>query len=220
MGLKRMFILGGLVLLALLADSGNDGHAATMVNVPILREMQESGQADVDTIAMRWDQKSIPDPLLLEWHTSHVTVRGEGFESLRMAFDYAISYHSTTMHPTGTLSLSTTISSPLSDDGPSAGAALAVGFLAVLRGDPLLNGVALVGELENTGRIGQVRRIGTLIRAAARQGYRVVLVPRGQRQVPNVRLVGMGVEPNIIIREVGTINEAYEIMTGKRLQLE
>ena len=125
------------------------------------------------------------------------------------------------MHPTGTLSLSTTISSPLSNDGPSAGAALAVGFLAVLRGDPLLSDVALVGALEITGRIGQVRRIGTRIRAAARQGYRVVLVPRGQRQVPHIiRRVGMGVEPNIIIREVGTIDEAYEIMTGKRLQPE
>lgn len=214
----RMLVQGGLMALVLLGGVSGEVHAANRVSVPIFTEAQESNRSGVDTIAMSWDQGSAPDPLLLQWQTSHVMVRGEAFEPLMEAFDYAMAYDSTTMRPTGTLSLSTTLSTPLKDDGLSAGAALAVGFLAVLRGDRLTNEVALVGALEPTGRIGQVRRIRAKIRAAARQGYRVVLVPRGQRQIPTVRFVGMGVEPNITVREVGTVEEAYEIMTGKRLQ--
>ena len=35
--------------------------------------------------------------------------------------------------------------------------------------------------------------------------------------VHRVKLAGFGVEPNVIVGEVGTIDEASEIMTGKRL---
>lgn len=205
-------------VLALMFLDGSIGHtdAAQKISVPIFTEVQESDRTGVETFVMKWDQGSTPDPLLLQWQASQVIVRGAALEPLLKAFEYAVaSYHSTTSHPTGTLSLSTTVSAPLSDNGVSAGAALAIGFLAVLKGDRLTDEIAIVGALEPTGRIGQVRRLAGKIRAAARQGYRVVLVPRGQRPVPSIRLVGMGVDPNIMVHEVGTIEEAYAIMTGK-----
>jgi len=108
-------------------------------------------------------------------------------------------------------------STSISTEGPSAAAALAIGFLALLKGDRLIDGIALTGTLESTGRIGQVRNIREKIKAAGREGYRVLLVPRGQMYAPRVKLVGIGVEPNVVVREVGTIDEAYEIMTGNRL---
>ena len=52
---------------------------------------------------------------------------------------------------------------------------------------------------------------------AARAGYHVLLVPRGQFYAPRVNRVSLNLESNVLVREVGTIEEAYEIMTGKKL---
>lgn len=216
MDVYRLFVFIGLVLLMSMGSSNINAYATSVVNVPIVIETQDSENRGVDTIVMSWDQKSDPDPVLLQWRTSQVTVRGAALEPLTKAFEYALVSHSTEIRPTGTLSLSTTIFAPLTDEGISAGAALAVGFLALLRGDQLSREIVITGSLESTGRIGQVRNIAKKIRAAARQGYRVILVPRGQMHIPPVRLVGIGLEPNVIVREVGTVKEAYEIMTGKR----
>jgi predicted S18 family serine protease len=90
----------------------------------------------------------------------------------------------------------------LGAEGASSGAALTVGFFAVLRGDQLRNGIAITGVLESSGRIGQVRNIGKMVQAGARQGYRVLLVPRGQMSVPRVKFAGIGVEPNVAYRGV------------------
>jgi predicted S18 family serine protease len=87
----------------------------------------------------------------------------------------------------------------------------------VLKGDPLISGIALTGTLEPTGRIGSVRRVAEKIKAAAQSGYRLLLVPRGQLPAPRVTLARIGAESNLIVREVGTVDEAYEIMTGKKL---
>lgn len=211
----RVGVFRGLLFLVCLVIRESCADAGNMVSVPIFVDPQESGGSDMGTFVMDWDQGSAPDPLRLQWQASRVTVHGTALEPLLKAFDYATAFQSATVHLTGTLSLSTTVSTPLNDEGVSTGAALAIGFLAVLRGERLTEEIAIVGALEPTGRIGQVRRLASKIRAAARQGYRMVLIPRGQRSVPSIRLVGMGVDPNITVHEVGTIEEAYAIMTGR-----
>lgn len=193
-----------------------DVQAHNEVKVPILIEVQEFDRDDVNVAVMIWDHASTPDPLQMQWATSQLPVRGAGLEPLMNAFDYAVAYQSTMIHATGILSLSLIHSVPIGDEGPSLGAGLAVGFLAVLRGDQLARGVAITGTLEPFGRIGQVRNIEQKITTAAAQGYRVVLVPRGQIQVPRLRLVKNDVEQSMIIREVGTVDEAYAVMTGKQ----
>lgn len=195
-----------------------NAYAANTVTVPILLEGQGSDGNEANDIRMSWDHGSTPDPIQMRWATSQIPVRGAALKPLIEAFDYAMAYQSTTTHPTGILSLSITSTTSLGDEGSSVGAGLAVGFLALLRGDRLASGIAVTGTLESTGRIGPVRNIVQKVRIAAHQGYRVVLVPRGQVRGPRARLVGIGVESNVIIQEVGTIPEAYAIMTGKQLE--
>ena len=191
--------------------------ASHVVHLPISAAVQAETGSGFNVIVMSWDQEGAPNPLRLQWGHSQVPVRGAGLGPLAGAFDYAVNRLSPLHRPTGTLSLSTLSEVPTSSEGPSAGAALAVGFLAVLKGDPLISGIALTGTLEPTGRIGSVRRVAEKIKAAAQSGYRLLLVPRGQLPAPRVTLARIGAESNLIVREVGTVDEAYEIMTGKKL---
>lgn len=190
-------------------------YASNIVTVPILLEEHQSDDNGVNEVVMSWDHGSTPNPLQMRWKTSQVPVLGAALDPLMTAFDYAMAYHSMTVDPTGILSLSITLSAPLGAEGPSVGAGLAVGFLAVLRGDQLARDIVMTGTLEPNGRIGQVRNIKQKIIIAAYQGYRVVLIPRGQISIPRRRLVGS--ESSVMIREVGTIEEAYSILTGKPL---
>lgn len=209
------FAYAGLAILVSCHLDVFEVNASNIVKVPILLEGHQSDDGDVDEAVMSWDHGSTPDPLQIRWKTSQVPVRGAALEPLMTAFDYAMAYQSMTKHPTGILSLSIRLSAPLGEEGPSAGAGLAVGFLAVLRGDQLAQDIVITGTLEPSGRIGQVRDIKQKILIAAQQGYRVVLIPRGQISIPRTKLVG--IESSVMIREVGTIAEAYAIVTGKQL---
>ena len=55
------------------------------------------------------------------------------------------------------------------------------------------------------------------IRAAAREGYRTVLVPRGQILDAQWNLNELGYQLNVMVKEVYTIDEAYQFMTGQRI---
>jgi Lon-like protease len=55
------------------------------------------------------------------------------------------------------------------------------------------------------------------IRAAAREGYRTVLVPRGQIHDARWNLIELGFQLNVTVKEVDTIDEAYQLMTGQRI---
>ena len=90
-------------------------------------------------------------------------------------------------------------------------------FLALLKGDALVPGITITGTVEATGQIGPTSHVKEKTKAAALAGYRVLLVPRRQFYTPRANLVGMGIESKVLVYEVGTIDEAYTIMTGKRL---
>ena len=191
--------------------------AAHVVQIPISAAIPTESGSAFNVIVMSWDQQDSPSPLRLQWSNSHVPVRGAGLGPLAGAFAYALDRLGPMHHPTGTLSLSIQSVTPMSSEAPGAGAALAVGFLAVLKGERLISGIALTGTLEPTGRIGSVTRVADKMKAAAQGGYRLLLVPRGQLPAPRVNLVRFGMESGLVLREVGTVDEAYEIMTGKKL---
>ena len=98
--------------------------------------------------------------------------------SMAQAFDYAVERTPAVLH-TGTVSVQGVTYLPTTSDGPSAGAAMAVGFIAVFKGDRIQRGTALTGTLEPGGHIGRVGSLPDKIRAAKREGYHTVLVPRG-----------------------------------------
>jgi hypothetical protein len=191
--------------------------AAHVVQIPISAAVRTESGSAFNVVVMSWDQLESPIPLRLQWSNSHVPVRGAGLGSLAGAFAYALDRLGAMHRPTGTLSLSVRSVTPMSSEAHGAGAALAVGFLAVLKGERLISGIALTGTLEPTGRIGSVPRMADKMKAAAQGGYRLLLVPRGQLPAPRVNLVRFGMESSLILREVGTVDEAYEIMTGKKL---
>ncbi|HNI69032.1 MAG TPA: hypothetical protein PKV55_13380, partial [Nitrospira sp.] len=77
--------------------------------------------------------------------------------------------------------------------------------------------ITITGTLEDDGRIGEVSQVAEKTTAAARAGYHVLLVPRGQFYAPRANRVSLTLESQVMVREVDTIEEAYEIMTGRKL---
>ena len=192
-------------------------YASRTVTVPISVAITTDQQAGFPTFVMKWDEGGQPNPLALRWGRSQVPVRGAGMGSIRRAFRFAVERLAPSVHPTGVLSLYATFVGPFSAEGSTAEAALAIGFLALLKGDPLIKEITITGTLENDGTIGQVTHVAEKTRAAARAGYRMLLVPRGQFYAPRINRVALNLGSTVLVREVDTIEEAYEIMTGKKL---
>ncbi len=208
------FVMLSLVGLSLLPAPA---FASRTLIVPISVATYTDNQPGFPTFVMKWDEGNQPDPLALKWGRSQVPVRGTGMKSIQHAFQFAVERLSPSTRPTGTLSLYATFSGPLSAEGSTAEAALAIGFLALLKGDHLKQDVTITGTLEDDGRIGEVSQVAEKTTAAARAGYHVLLVPRGQFYAPRANRVSLTLESNVMVREVDTIEEAYEIMTGRKL---
>lgn len=108
-------------------------------------------------------------------------------------------------------------------DGPSAGAVTTVAVLSVLLGDTIDADVAMTGTINPTGTIGTVGGIPEKIQGVIDAGeISTVLIPAGQRNSPNfagspVDVVDLGRSAGVEVREVGTIYEAYEAMTGEEI---
>jgi len=75
----------------------------------------------------------------------------------------------------------------------------------------------MTGTIDKDGSIGPVGGIPDKIRAAAREGYRTVLIPEGQRYDPRWNIDRLAWDLNVDVKEVGTIDEAYHLMTGGTL---
>lgn len=190
--------------------------AENFVEVPLLVAINANDRGAFEILIMRWDQQGSPDPLVLKWGRTKVSFAETYLSALEAAWRFAQGRTPSVRH-TGTIWLQGLAYAPTTTDGPSAGAAMAVGFLAVLRGEPIHRGTALTGTIEADGRIGPVGAIPDKIRAAAREGYRTVLIPAGQLHDPRWNLIGLALELNMTVKEVSTVDEAYELMTGRRL---
>lgn len=206
-----------LSLAALLSLIPSAASASRTLTVPISIATYTEDQVGFPTFVMKWDEGSQPDPLSFRWGRSQVPVRGTGMRSIQRAFRFAVERLAPSVRPTGTLSLYAIFSGPLNAEGSTAEAILAIGFLALLKGDHLKQDITITGTLEGDGRIGQVAQVAEKTTAAAKAGYRVLLVPRGQFYAPRINRVSLNLESNVLVREVETIEEAYEIMTGKKL---
>jgi Lon-like protease len=189
--------------------------ARSAVEVPVLAAIDANDRGVFKVLVMEWDRQGTPDPMVLKWGNNRVRVKGSALGALGQALAFAVD-RSPGLRPTGTVSIYGAAYSPVSSDGPSAGAVMAVGFMALLRGDQLIRGTALTGTLQPDGRIGPVGAIGDKVRAAAREGYRTVLIPVGQRDDPRWNLNGLALDLHLTITEVATVDEAYRLMTGRQ----
>lgn len=190
--------------------------ADTAVELPILAAIHQNNLGVFEVMLMWWDRKSDPQPVRLQWIVGGVRYGKRHLGAMAAAFDYAVERTPPVQH-TGTVSVQGVTYQPTGSDGPSAGAAMAVGFIALFKGDRIPRGTALTGTLEPGGRIGWVGGIPDKIRAAKREGYHTVLVPRGQLHSDQWNLTELAFQLNITVKEVDTIDEAYELMTGRRI---
>lgn len=110
-----------------------------------------------------------------------------------------------------------------STDGPSAGALLAVGLIASIRGDTLREDATMTGTINPDGTIGPVGGIPMKIDGAAQVGKKLVVIPFGQdhevdpRTGNSVNLVQYGLQRGIEIQPVRDIWAAYAALTGVTL---
>lgn len=169
-------MLGGLPAATGLLGAVALAFAENVVEVPVLTAIQANDRGVFEVLLVHWDQKPEPNPVALRWHYAGVTLQDNLLGAMASAFRYAVQ-RTPEIHHAGTVSVQGVAYAPTTTDGPSAGAAMAVGFIAVLKGDTIQRGVALTGTIEPNGRIGPVGAIPDKIRAAAREGYRMVLIP-------------------------------------------
>ncbi len=103
-----------------------------------------------------------------------------------------------------------------STDGMSASAAVAVGIMAVFRGDVIGSDVVLSGQIMPDGRLGVVGGLPVKIEAAASAHYRTVVVPRDQILTPDWMLTTeVASRKRVQLIQASTLEEAYQAMTGK-----
>jgi len=100
--------------------------------------------------------------------------------------------------------------------GSSASSAIAVGVIAAWRGDAIRSGVVLTGVITAGGGIEEVGDLPAKLQGAAEANMRAMLVPKGEAKTPEWDLFELGRKRNIRVVEVGTLQEAYEFMTGIR----
>lgn len=190
--------------------------ADNLVELPVLAAVRYNNLGVYEVMLMRWDKQPSPDPPQLQWILGGVRYGKAHLGSMSDAFDYAVERTPSVQH-SGTVSVQGVTYQPTGSDGPSAGAAMTVGFIAMFKGEHVRRGTALTGTIEPGGRIGWVGSIPDKIRAAKREGFHTVLVPRGQLHTAQWNLIELGFQLNINVQEVDSIDEAYELMTGSRI---
>ncbi len=214
--MPRQIVATCILILTLLWGVPVAAPADRAIELPILAAISQNHLGVFEILMMWWDKKPEPNPVQLQWRLAGVKLGNTHLGSMGQAFAYAIERTPSIQH-SGTVSVQGVAYQPTSSDGPSAGAAMTVGFIALFKGEPIQRGIAMTGTLEPGGQIGPVGSIPDKVRAAAREGYHTILVPRGQIHDARWNLNELGFQLNVTVKEVETIDEAYLLMTGQRI---
>jgi len=204
-----------LCIFVLLVDS-RPAATESVVEIPILAAIQSNDRGVFEVLLLRWDRLPSPSPMVLQWQGGNIRPGQSNLSAMARAFQYAVD-HTPHIDHAGTVSAIGIAYVSTGTDGPSAGAVLTVGFVALLKGDRIQRGIALTGTLTPDGTIGPVGGIPDKIRAAVREGYRTILIPEGQRDDPRWNIDRLAWDLNIEVKEVSRIEEAYRLMTGGSL---
>lgn len=190
--------------------------AESVVEVPMLAAIQSNQLGAFEVLLLRWDHQPTPSPIMLQWQGGNVKPGQTNLGSMVLALQYALE-HTPAVNHTGTISVIGIAYAATGTDGPSAGGVMTVGFAALLKGEQIRRGIAMTGTISKDGTIGPVGSIPDKVRAAAREGYRTILIPQGQRDDPRWNLTRLAWDLNVEIKEVATVDEAYHLMTGGTL---
>jgi hypothetical protein len=107
-------------------------------------------------------------------------------------------------------------------DGPSAGALMTVGLLALIRGDKIRKDITMTGTINPDGTVGPVGGIPFKVDGARKAKAKRMLIPVGQRNAPisddeTVDVFEVGRRRGVRVAEVADICEVYKAFTGKTL---
>ncbi len=108
-------------------------------------------------------------------------------------------------------------------DGPSAGGLMTASFVSGVLGHDMKSDIAFTGTINPDGSIGPVGGIQYKLEAVAKDGKKTFLIPIGQRYEVDddtgqtVDVISKGQLAGLKVQEVATLDEAYEILTGKTL---
>ena len=106
--------------------------------------------------------------------------------------------------------------------GPSASAAMAVSFLAALRGKTIPGNYSMTGMIDPDTTVGPVGGVPEKLTAAARAGVKLFAIPAGQSKARSLSLgstvdvIEMGKQLGVKVVEVDTVLDAYALATGDR----
>ncbi len=101
-------------------------------------------------------------------------------------------------------------------DGPSAGGVQAVAVAAAILGDPIRTDVCMSGTIDSNMVVGPVGGLEDKIDGChIIPSFHEMLLPAGQN---TFAITDKGMARSIKVTEVGTLAEAYEIMTGRPLR--
>ena len=104
--------------------------------------------------------------------------------------------------------------------GPSASAAMAVGFLAAFKGSRIKSDFSMTGMIDPDATVGPVGGVPEKLTAAARSGVKLFVVPAGQLVARDlntgaqVDLRELGRQLGVKVREAYTVLDAYAYATG------
>ena len=107
-------------------------------------------------------------------------------------------------------------------DGPSPGALMTIGVIALLRGDKIKNDITMTGTINPDGTVGPVGGIPYKIDGVVQAHKKRMLIPLGERNSADdsgqlVDVVAAGQAKGVKVTEVADIYDAYKQFTGKTL---
>ena len=91
-------------------------------------------------------------------------------------------------------------------DGPSAGVAMAMSMISVLTGIPIVNEVAMTGEITLRGKVLEIGGLKLKLLAAARGGIRKVLIP--EDNVKDLEDIPQSILKTLEIVPIGSLKDA------------
>ena len=168
--MPRHFAIISLLIAILLCGAPLSVSADNAIELPVLAAIRQNNLGVFEILMMWWDKNPEPNPVQLQWLLGGVRLGNDHLGAMAQAFAYAVERTPSVQH-SGTVSVQGVAYQPIGSDGPSAGAAMTVGFIALFKGDHIQRGIALTGTIEPGGQIGPVGSIPDKIRAAVREGF-------------------------------------------------
>jgi hypothetical protein len=107
--------------------------ANNVVELPVLAAIRQNNLGVFEILMIWWDKKSEPNPVQPQWLLAGVRLGDDHLGAMARAFAYAVERTPSVQH-SGTGSVQGVAYRPTGSDGPSAGSAMAVGFIANVQG--------------------------------------------------------------------------------------